>query len=196
MIATGHIYKIICLIDDSFCYIGSTFDALHKRFATHKSCYKRYFNNNSKKDLISIFPYFNKYGVENFKIIKIKSYQVYRENKKDRKHLAVYETLWINKSKNCVNKKLPFNPLYKIDHKKYVDRYYQKNKEKISESKIVYYQKNKEKKKEIYQKNKEKIAEQRKKNFNCVCGSIIRIYYKKKHLESKKHREYLKLESD
>ena len=101
----GHIYKIICCIDSSFCYIGSTFNQLRHRFQTHKCKYKM----NEKG--VAIYKYFDKYGIENFKIIKIKSYNVYRSHNKDHLHLKVYETLWINKTKNCINKIAPFNPL-------------------------------------------------------------------------------------
>ena len=80
-----------------------------------------------------IFDYFEKYGIENFKIILIKSYNVVRTHQKDHKHLHAYELLWINKTKNCCNKLLTFNPLlfnkYKIKeyqkkyHKEYQKKY-------------------------------------------------------------------------
>ena len=105
--STGHIYKIICRVDDTFCYIGSTFNTLRNRWQEHKRNYKTR-NGNS-----CIHKYFDTYGVENFKMILIKNYLVCREKQRDNKHLEAYETLWINKTKSCINKLLPFNPLRK-----------------------------------------------------------------------------------
>ena len=110
MTSSGHIYKIICTLDEKFCYIGSTFNRLSKRFEMHRRAYKSW-----KKECggaCTCFTYFDKYGVENFKIILIKTYEVCRSHVKDRKHLEAYETLWINKTK-CVNKYPAFNPLHK-----------------------------------------------------------------------------------
>jgi len=114
MTSSGHIYKIICTLDEKFCYIGSTFNRLSKRFEKHRKNYKQW----KKGDggTCSCYPYFDKYGVENFKIILIKTYEVCRSHVKDRKHLEAYETLWINKTK-CVNKHPAFSPLWK--HKRY-----------------------------------------------------------------------------
>ncbi|GMF38340.1 unnamed protein product [Phytophthora lilii] len=82
----GKIYKIIHN-QSNIIYIGSTFNDLKGRFAQHKADYKRKHN-------ISIYEYFERYGIENFKIILIKEYEVI-----DRRHLEVYEQLWINKLK-------------------------------------------------------------------------------------------------
>jgi len=87
MTARGHIYMIWTPLDNSFCYIGSTFNRLHKRFQGHKSNYKSSYGN------YTIHKYFDKYGVDNFKIELIKSYNVIRTHQKDFKHLYVYETL-------------------------------------------------------------------------------------------------------
>ena len=104
----GHIYKIICSLDNNFIYIGSTFNELRHRFSKHKENYKCWIDNGrTTKFKHTYYDLVDKYGFENFKIIKIKSYLVYRENNKDRKHLSVYETLWINKTKNCINR-IPF----------------------------------------------------------------------------------------
>jgi len=102
---TGHIYKIICRTDDKFCYIGSTLNTLKNRWQQHKRDYKTR-NGNS-----CIHKYFDTYGVENFKMILIKDYIVCREKQRYNKHLQAYETLWINKTKSCINTILPFNPL-------------------------------------------------------------------------------------
>ena len=121
MTARGHIYMIWTPLDNSFCYIGSTFNRLHKRFEEHKSRYKKYLEDNKQRKCC-VISYFEKFGVDNFKIDLIKSYNVIREHKMDFKHLSVYETLWINKTKNCINKNLSFNPLK--NYRKIVDTLY------------------------------------------------------------------------
>jgi len=143
MTSKGHIYMIWTALDNSFCYIGSTFNRLHKRFEGHKNDY------NYNKGCIAIHKYFDKYGIDNFKIDLIKSYNVIRTHRKDHKHLHAYETLWINKTKNCVNKQVPFNPLY---YNREVVKQYQKK----------YYENNKDKIKEYYEDNKDKITEYKK----------------------------------
>ena len=76
MTAIGHIYKIICTVDSKFCYIGSTFNRLSKRFETHRCIFKRWLSGKTRK--CACFPYYEKYGIENFKIILIKSYDAQR----------------------------------------------------------------------------------------------------------------------
>ena len=179
---TGHIYKIICNLDSSFCYIGSTFNQLRQRWQGHKQDYK------DKKGKLSIHEYFEKYGIENFKIIKIKSYNVIREHKKDYKHLHAYETLWISKTKNCVNKLLPFNPLKKERKKEIDKKYRENNKEKIK----IYQKNNKDKireyKKKYKKNNKEKIKDYNSQKWYCsLCDKNMTIGYKSNHLKTKKH---------
>jgi len=144
---TGKVYRIICLSEPSIQYIGSTFNVLRHRWQEHKAMYKR----GNKK--ISIFSYFDKYGIDNFKIVLIKEYQVV-----DRAHLRAYEQLCINRIK-CVNKNNPFSIKY-LQQKTHSKEYRLKNKEKISSQKKEYRLKNKDKlnsyKKEYYLKNKAK----------------------------------------
>jgi hypothetical protein len=174
--STGTVYKIICRLDSDIVYIGSTFNTLRNRWQHHKNSYKEYLNGRSH---CSIYPYFEKYGIENFKIIKVKEYECYRENRSDRRHLNVYETLWINKTKNCVNKQNPFCIQKLSDKFRYQNtkeqyreqrkEYREKNKEKIRQKKKQYREENKEKirqkKKEYYENNKEKISQRDKKYY-------------------------------
>jgi len=105
-IQIGHIYKILTPLDNSFCYIGSTFTEIRKRWAKHKTDYKNEYGK------FSIHKKFDEFEIHNFKIILIKSYDCVRTDEKDYKHLRAYETLWINKTKRiCVNKQLPFTPM-------------------------------------------------------------------------------------
>ena len=169
-IFTGTVYKIVCSLNENIIYIGSTFNQLRHRWQQHKNSYNRYLD--GKHSCISIFPYFTKYGIENFKIMKIKDYKCYREHNKDSKHLRVFEQLWINKTKGCINKQSAFSILklyYEANKDKsleYQKEYREANKEKISEQKKEYREANKEKiseqKKEYREANKEKISERKK----------------------------------
>ena len=105
----GRVYRIICKIDPTIQYIGSTFNELRHRWQHHKRGYVEWLR--TKHNQISIYPYFKKYGIENFKIILIKEYNVYASNDKDHKHLMVYEQLWISKTK-CVNERRSFRIKY------------------------------------------------------------------------------------
>lgn len=115
----GRIYKIIAGQGNE-CYVGSTFDQLNNRFKGHKNTYKL-----GKNDC-SVVELFNKYGVTNCKMILIKEYKVL-----DRRHLEVYETLWIKKLK-AMNKCEPCGGLLSKQRAK---QYYEKQKQEKQEMK-------------------------------------------------------------
>ena len=167
----GHIYKIICNLNNSFCYIGSTFKTLNTRWQGHIIDYKNNYGN------FSIHQYFDKYGIENFKIILIKSYNVVRVDNKDFKHLWAYETLWIYKNKKtAVNCQLPFSPMKYLNEKENKKKYYQENKKKIDE-----------KHKEYSKENKDKLKEK----FNCECSGKYTKQNISTHLKTKKHIKFI-----
>ena len=206
---TGKIYKIISTQGNEI-YVGSTFNTTRDRFKQHKSDYKRWKEGNCPN--ISVFKLFEKYGIDNCKMVLIKQYDII-----DRKHLEVYETLWILKLRlNCVNKLQPFcikklkNSLYYQKNKKqiqkYKQQYYQENKEQLQQRSQQYYQNNKEKiqnkyqnyhqnnkekinqnKKQYYQQNKEKL----KQKFNCDCGGKYGYTTKSIHIKTQKHQKWL-----
>ena len=167
MNTVGNIYKIICLLDHNVVYIGSTFGEPRKRWQDHKQKYYKWLV--GKGSEFSIYPYFKKHGIENFKLIKIKSYECVRVNSKDFKHLHALEQLWINKTKNTVNKISAFNPLKK--HKDYGVHYRAENKEKLKVTRIRYVQENKEKIKTQLKQyridNKEKLGVKSKQRVKC-----------------------------
>jgi len=143
--STGRIYRIVCLSNPEIQYVGSTYDTLRNRLQQHKQNYPT--------GSISLYEYIKKdpLGWNNFKMILIKEYKVYRDNVKDTKHLRAYEQLWMNKLK-CVNKKNAFVPqcVKKEQTQKNRKVYYQENKEQIQKNRNVYYQENKE---QILEKN-------------------------------------------
>jgi hypothetical protein len=142
-----------------------------------------------KRKGIAIFKYFDEYGTDDFKILKIKQYLVYQEHKKDRKHLEAYEQLWINQIK-CVNMCNPFNIKYLSS------KLYRTNiKDKIIEKGKVYRSNNKlviaHKKKMYAQKNRESISLKNKESFICVCGSTSTKVHKNRHELTQKHINFI-----
>lgn len=99
---TGRVYKIIHT-QSNIIYISSTFQELRYRFREHKNAFKEYLK--GKRGFICLYLFFEKYGIEKFRIIPIAEYQVI-----DKKHLMVYEQLWINKL-NSINKNNSFQLL-------------------------------------------------------------------------------------
>ena len=155
----GRIYKIIHS-QSKICYVGSTFNTLNIRWTYHKGP-----NNNC-----CISKYFKLYGIDQFKIILIKEYEVC-----DRKQLEAYEQLWISKLSTieqfntlCIKKQL--KKQYYESNKEHLSEkgkiYRLANKERISEQKKQYREVNKERLKERmknwYESNKDKIKEQSK----------------------------------
>ena len=170
----GKIYKIIHS-QSNIIYVGSTFNTLRDRWMRHKI-----------KSGCCIYKYIEKYGLNQFKIILIKEYEVI-----DREHLEAYEQLWINKLKS-INEKSAFS-IYKLQRKEY----YENNKE----LKKTYYhnnkEKNKEKVKKYQEKNKEKIKEYNKeynkKKILCdSCNCLINQINAKRHNKTKKHQTIIR----
>lgn len=173
----GKIYKIIHNQSD-ICYVGSTCNELRQRWQEHKRHYAQ-----KKKRQISICKYFDLYGIDNFKIILIKQYEVV-----DRTHLQAYEQLWINKLNNINRQNLLFPKFIRLENMRkrnksgiYNDKNnarsrinYQKNKEKFSE-----------KAKNYYQKNKEKLTHK----VNCFCGGKYTMINKLQHFKTKRHNQ-------
>ena len=161
---TGKIYKIISTQGNEI-YIGSTFNTTRDRFKQHKSDYKRWKEGNCPN--ISVFKLFEKYGIDNCKMVLIKQYDII-----DRKHLEVYELLWCYKLRfNCVNTNQQFH-IKKI----YGKQYRAQNKEHRQKLHQQY-----------YQNNKEQFLQQ----FNCDCGGKYTYKKKSRHIKTQKHQKWL-----
>lgn len=174
----GTIYKIVCLTNPELLpYIGSTFNDLDKRWQYHREDFLKY--TKGRKDKLAIYPYYTEYGIENFQIVKIKDYLVYREHDKDRRHISVYEQLWMNKIKNC-NKQRSFNIKYLADRKLH-EKYKIECPEKRAERDRLY-----------REKNRDKIKAKGLTKYDCECGSVQLSYSNKSHHnKSLKHQQYL-----
>mgnify|MGYP001546348743 CR=1 FL=1 len=71
----GRVYKIIHN-QSELIYIGSTINKLKYRWQQHKNNYKYWVYGRSDRSHCSLYKYFLKYGIENFKIILIKEYNL------------------------------------------------------------------------------------------------------------------------
>ena len=171
----GNIYKIIHN-QSNICYIGSTFNELRKRWEQHKC-------NKVKTAKCSIDKYFEEFGIENFSIILVKSYEVI-----DKKHLESKEQLWIKKLSTIKQA----NSFY---IKKVSDKHYREkqDKEKVKEYNKNYYEQYKiDKKEEIKERgrlyrlnNQEKLKE----TYICECGKELTKAKKSRHIKTKYHIE-------
>jgi hypothetical protein len=175
-------------------YYGSTTQPLHKRLFQHKSDYTNTCVRPCNSKLI-----FQKYGMENVKIILIKYYSC--ESKKE---LEAEEATYIRNNK-CVNRVIPNRSIkeYRETNKDRIKDYYEENKEKILEKMKDYYETNKEKKKEYRETNKEKKKEYLKEYYErnkeklneeleCECGCKVVKQSLKRHQTSKKHINLMK----
>jgi hypothetical protein len=191
--SNGKIYKIepINSIDDGDIYIGSTSkEYLSQRFSKHRSGYHSW--KNDKDNFITSYLLFDKYGIENCKIILLESFPC-----KSSDELKSREMFYI-KSNKCLNKFIPCRTIaeYKTDNqqkiKDYKKAYREKNKEKIREYRLNYYQENKSKELsnslEYKQQNKQMIIEKMKEPYFCECCKItIWSSYKNSHNKTKRH---------
>jgi hypothetical protein len=165
----GKIYKIEAINgDEGDIYIGSTTKKhLSQRLSAHKYTYKQW--KMGKYGETSCFKLFDKYGIDNCRILLIKMFSCTNNDE-----LTAEEGSLI-RSTLCINKRIPCR-LQK--EQKLI--YNSINKDKIKDNKAKY-----------YIENKEKISEKGKIKFTCECGTISRSSDKAKHNKSKKHIEYL-----
>ncbi|EGZ30186.1 hypothetical protein PHYSODRAFT_467210 [Phytophthora sojae] len=168
----GYIYRIIHLESD-IQYVGSTFNEPRKRWQAHKSAFVRWTKDN--QGTVSIFPYFQEYGIDQFKLIPIKSYDV-----ADRKCLIAMEQLWISKLR-CINKNNPF-----CIKKLYKKHLYTANKESDKDRTAL------NAKQKIYNKaNEDSIKARRRQKYQCECSGRYSYGCKTAHLKTKKHQRWL-----
>ena len=171
----GYVYQIYDNTNDNV-YYGSTIRTLSKRMAAHESKYTLWCagkgNNVTSFDIIENGDY-------DISLVEEVEYQ-------NRKELHTRERFYI-KNNVCVNKCIPLRT-YK--------EYYHDNKDKIIEKIRKYREDNKEtineNNRKLYEDNRETIREKRKEKMTCICGSIFRKLYQKKHDESPKHLNFMK----
>lgn len=135
----GKVYKIepICEHDAGKIYIGSTTkDYLSQRMDTHRSNYKQFLKGKAKR--VMSFKLFNKYGIENCRIILLESVSA---NNKD--ELSSREAYYMQNLK-CVNKNIPM-ALKNLGQVEYSKRSYKQNRDNYEQISKHYYQQNRDK---------------------------------------------------
>jgi hypothetical protein len=201
--SNSKVYKIepICDYEEGYVYFGSTKQKyLCSRMNEHRAAYKLW-KNGKEIGKCQSFDIFDKYGVENCKIILLENVNA---NSKD--ELVSREGFYIRTLK-CVNKYIPDRKI-----QEYKKEYYEQNKEILNKKKKEYYEQNKEqihkdrkeyrdkeenkiKKSEIdrlyREKNDEKIKERKKTKITCECGCIINKDDIARHKRTNKHLQLL-----
>ena len=171
----GKIYKIED-VGGNMCYIGSTTKLyLSHRMATHRGDYKKW--KEGKGNKLTAMDIFEKYGVENCRIVLIELFQC---QSKDELHKR--EAHYITTTE-CVNKQIPGRTLAE---------YYQDNKERIQKEHNEYYAKTKEARKLYQETNKAKINERKTEVINCECGKHYGRGSKSQHFRTNYHIENFK----
>jgi hypothetical protein len=201
----GKIYKIIANTDEEHIpYIGSTIKKyLSQRFSIHRANYLNY--KTGKTNFTSSYTLFDKYGVENCKIILIENYSCATKDE-----LHARERYWFDTIDNC-NKNKPkntqdeINNAGKIIYQKQLQKNPEHNKQKYLKqlerhpdaNKKMYQRKlerNPDANKKMYQRKLElhpNLKEKLKETYTCECGSILTISNKSTHNKTQKHIKYI-----
>jgi hypothetical protein len=179
----GKIYKLIVDNYDKI-YIGSTCETLSRRLGCHMSEYKKILKTNNTYKKPKSYELFYKGQV---------SIILLEDCKCDRKEqLLARERYYIEQNRDiCLNMTTPG-----ITNKECHKRYYQNNKEILSEKQKIYYETHKEqhsaKGKEYRELHKEEIKAKNAIKFNCECGGVYNDKHKSRHMKTKLHLEYIK----
>lgn len=95
----GKIYKIVSNTKDDICYVGSTTKQyLSQRMDVHRNEFKKWQKNNNQRKT-TLIELFEKYGVENCKIILIENFPCNSKDELEKKEGEYVKTL------NCINKR-------------------------------------------------------------------------------------------
>jgi hypothetical protein len=126
--SNGKIYKIEPTVehDAGDIYIGSTTKKyLSQRMDSHRSTYK-YWKKHGKYPLTSSYLLFDKYGVDNCKIVLLELV-----NAESRDELCSRESYYVQ-TMVCKNKHIP-NKFRKLGAKEYYRQHYKENRDKLLE---------------------------------------------------------------
>lgn len=162
----GRIYKVQHL-DSDMCYIGSTCNTIRDRWRTHKSAFGQWVKNKDRVSTVALYPFLEQYGIDRFKMILIKEYQV-----ADKVQIKAYEQLVISRTKLCCNR----NAALQLISPKSLAKHYRQG---ISEQSKDYYQANRDtmikRSKDRYQANKDaiinRVREYGATRIMCECGT-------------------------
>lgn len=184
------IYKITSPSTDKV-YVGSTTLTLSLRFCGHKCDYVRWKS--------GFHNYISSYEIVKYDDCQIELIENFPCSGK--KELSVRERYYIDNTENCTNKQLPTRSQKQWfkDNDEYLKQkskiYREQNKEVLNEKKKLYYEMNKDemnmKSKIRYEQNIEEIKQKRKIKHNCECGGVWSGFHKPRHIETKKHQDWL-----
>jgi hypothetical protein len=181
----GRVYKIRTADGPEF-YIGSTFNSLESRMRQHIADYRSY-SNNKKKDNMSVWSIFDKYGVDSCSIFLIREYEVF-----DYKQLNALEQLWINKL-SPVNYNSAFS-IYYISYRSYLKKMNEKARERRKNFKAIE-QWRKDRFDDMFQSANEngelEEIEGNRVKIKCFCGSKILKEKFRDHCWSNRHYNFL-----
>ena len=193
----GKVYMIrpICGGEDGEIYIGSTTKQyLCQRMTMHRNSYNNW--KNGKYHKFTVYDLFDKYGLKDCEIVLIENV-----NCDSIDELLQREKYHIQNN-NCINRITPkqsiqeWRVLNQERLKNYRQEYRAKNIEKIKEIDKIKHIKDKDRRNERsnnhYYTNKEDILKKMKTPFKCICGSVLRVSDKVRHLRSIKHLAYIK----
>ena len=177
----GKIYCIRNWVDDDI-YVGSTTQALSKRFAKHRGDSKK-----EKHQNRMLYTKMNEVGLEHFYIELIEKYECCSKEELQQK-----EGEWIRKI-STLNHHIAGRT-----RKESAAEYHLKNQEKVSQRKLEQRLQNPDKKKEQnrknYENNREEINRRRKERIVCNCGVSYQRRQQTQHLNSTQHKTFLQQE--
>ncbi len=177
------IYTITC--EDGSVYIGSTIQSLNDRLCSHKT-----------DETCSMYQYIHNNYDGDWCKCKLGLYEKYICNNK--KELTKREGEIIRLF-GTINKQIAgrtreeYEEFRKADKKKYLQKYYSKNKPSIEEKKKQYRKihKTKIQEYEINRPNKQERAENQKQKIVCECGCISTRNHLLRHQKSIRHNELM-----
>jgi hypothetical protein len=151
----GRVYKIIHQTDSNWCYVGSTFNKLHKRWSNHKYQFKRWLDDPEKYSKITWFVHAQEHdnNLSEYRCVLLQEYQV------ETKHqLLRYEGEWITKLKDsCCNRIVAGRTI-----REYLEAYKEYFRQKSKKYRETHKQDIKETKKKWVKNNKERVQNNQK----------------------------------
>jgi hypothetical protein len=189
-------------------YIGSTYQALHKRMFEHRNTAKT-----GKR--FRIYEKMRELGIDTFSIELVESYPC-----ENRTELRQREGYWIRHLKATLNMITPgrtdeyyqeykkeYNKQHKEQIKHHKHKFYEEHKDRIKERveeyranniaaiksmKQAYYEKNKDRLKQYREMNSDRIRQRKSEHNDCsICGGKYRTCHRAVHVRTLKHQKAL-----
>lgn len=167
----GRIYKVQHL-DSDLCYIGSTCNTIRDRWRMHKNAFGQWIRGNKDYCTVALYPYLERYGVDRFKILLIKEYEI-----ADKQQLRAYEQLAISRTKLSCN----LNAALQLISTNCMTRHYC----------IVNKARANDRTRKYYQANKDTVLQKAATRVMCECGTESRKDSLTTHRKTAKHARLL-----